>query len=127
MHSPGVNDFNFCRFTCFYGRFLHLYWQFYYKILYAISISDTCTCLRSRKSISKTTTNDSKSRVSGLVSSSQRSLVLWRAIRKDIKKLVSLAVTLLLGAVAVLSRIVTSAVFASQLLQWNIKLLIFIN
>ena len=34
----------------------------------------------------------------------------------------------LLGAAAVLSRIVTNAVFASQLLQWNIKLLtMFIN
>jgi len=33
-----------------------------------------------------------------------------------------------LGAAAVLSRIVTNALFASQLLQWNIKLLImFIN
>ena len=31
---------------------------------------------------------------------------------------------LLLGAAAVLSRIVTNALFASQLLQWNIKLLI---
>jgi len=35
---------------------------------------------------------------------------------------------LLLGAATVLSRIVTNALFASQLLQWNIKLLImFIN
>jgi len=35
---------------------------------------------------------------------------------------------LLLGAAAVLLRIVTNAVFASQLLQWDIKLLImFIN
>jgi len=31
---------------------------------------------------------------------------------------------LLLGATAVLSRIVTNALFASRLLQWNIKLLI---
>jgi len=35
---------------------------------------------------------------------------------------------LLLGAAAMLSRIVTNALFASQLLQWNIKLrIIFIN
>jgi len=35
---------------------------------------------------------------------------------------------LLLGAAAVLSQIVTNALFASQLLKWNIKLLImFIN
>jgi len=34
----------------------------------------------------------------------------------------------LLGAAAVLSRIVTNAAFASQLLQWNIELLtMFIN
>ena len=34
----------------------------------------------------------------------------------------------LLGAAAVLSRIVTNVVFASQLLRWNIKLLtMFIN
>ena len=34
----------------------------------------------------------------------------------------------LLGAATVLSRIVTNALFASQLLQWNIKLLImFVN
>jgi len=34
----------------------------------------------------------------------------------------------LLGAAAVFSRIVTNAVFVSQLLQWNIKLLtMFIN
>jgi len=32
----------------------------------------------------------------------------------------------LLGAVVVLSRIVTNALFASQLLQWNIKLLIML-
>jgi len=35
---------------------------------------------------------------------------------------------LLLGAPAVLLRVVTTTLFASQLLQWNIKLLImFIN
>jgi len=33
---------------------------------------------------------------------------------------------LLLGAAAMLSRIVTNALFASQLLQWNIKLLIML-